>query len=115
MASSSVGSLPFLLETSAESLVLLDTRSYYRSLRFPVRVCGVKGSAFEHSERLGLGWRKRGLLWGSKQVRAVGSKSFGMDEYEDGSKDELQATIEKSKKVLALQRDLLQQVLFTLS
>ncbi|MED6119206.1 hypothetical protein PIB30_009605 [Stylosanthes scabra] len=108
-SSTSLGSLPFLLETNVDSLVLLDTRSSYHSPQVPGRVCGVKGSCFEHSERLGLCWRKR-VLWKSKKVRAIASKSFGMDEYEDGSKDVVHATIEKNKKVLALQRDLLQQI-----
>ncbi|MED6138814.1 hypothetical protein PIB30_078089 [Stylosanthes scabra] len=108
-SSTSLGSLPFVLETNVYSLVLPDTRSSCHSHQFPVRVCGVKGSCFEHSERLGLCWRKR-VLWRSKKVRAIASKSFGMDEYEDGSKDVVHATIEKNKKVLALQKDLLQQI-----
>ncbi|XLT57156.1 hypothetical protein HN873_049760 [Arachis hypogaea] len=106
-SSTSLGSLPFVLETNVESLVLLDTRSSYHSPRFPV--CGIKGSCFGHSERLGLCWCKR-VLWRSKKVRPIACKSFGKDEYEDGSKDVVHATIEKRKKVLALQRDLLQQI-----
>ena len=44
-----------------------------------------------------------------KHVKAVG-KSIGNDENEDED-DVLNATIEKSKKVLALQKELIQQVL----
>lgn len=47
-----------------------------------------------------------------KHVKAVG-KSIGNDENEDEDKDDvLNATIEKSKKVLALQKELIQQVLW---
>lgn len=106
---STIGSSPFLLETSA----LFDTRRGKRSLRFPLRVCGINRSNFEHSEGLGLGCRK-GKLWGSnKHIKAIASESFGTSEDNDGSEGMLQDTIEKSKKVLALQRGLLQEVLIS--
>ena len=46
----------------------------------------------------------------NKHISALG-KSSGTSEDKDESEEVLQATIEKSKKVLALQRELLQQVL----
>ncbi|KAJ1401522.1 Starch synthase, catalytic domain [Sesbania bispinosa] len=107
---SSIGSSPFLLETSAQAFVLLDSRRN-RPLKFPQKVCGINGSAFEHSESLKLGMNKKGLLLGSKHIlRAAASESFGTNEDKDGSEGVLQATIEKNKKVLALQRDLLEQI-----
>ncbi|XP_061355119.1 granule-bound starch synthase 2, chloroplastic/amyloplastic [Gastrolobium bilobum] len=110
----SMGSLPFLMETNADNtLLLLHTRSFKFSPKFST----VSASLFEHSGTRGLDRGRlnhrcrKGLLclWGNKRIRAIG-KSFGKSEDKDESEEMLQATIEKSKKVLALQRELLQQI-----
>lgn len=48
-------------------------------------------------------------MWRIKRVKATGENS-GEAASADESDDALQVTIEKSKKVLAMQQDLLQQV-----
>ncbi|KAK7273393.1 hypothetical protein RIF29_14442 [Crotalaria pallida] len=75
------------------------------SLPFPLKVCGINGTAFEHS---GLGWRQRNLVRGSKHIRAIATGSESEDK--GGSDDVIRDSFEKSKKVLALQRDLLQRI-----
>ncbi|XP_027352402.1 granule-bound starch synthase 2, chloroplastic/amyloplastic-like [Abrus precatorius] len=107
---SSMGSLAFPLETSGQALVVLDTVRINCCLRFPLNVLGIKGSVFKHSESLGLGWHKRSKY---KRIRAIVSKSsfgIGRNEDKEGVEGVLLATIEKRKKVLQLQRDLLQQI-----
>ncbi|KAK7316351.1 hypothetical protein VNO77_35321 [Canavalia gladiata] len=112
----SMGSLPFLVETNADPTVILMLHN--RNLKFSPKIGTVHASAFEHSGATGFGRGRvnhrcsRGLLClvGNKQIRAL-RKSFGTGEEKDESEDDaLQATIEKSKKVLALQRELLQQI-----
>lgn len=113
---SSIGSFPFLVELNADSSLLLHSK-ISRPLRFPLFAYHARkysaepsssvnfnGSALEHRGN-------RGLLWRTKHLRAIG-KSVGSSEDNDGPEDVLQTTIEKSKKVLAMQRDLLHQVLF---
>lgn len=51
--------------------------------------------------------------WKTQHVKAT-TEGTGQGETDDESEDALQATIEKGKKVLATQRDLLQQVLASL-
>ncbi|CAJ1829859.1 unnamed protein product [Sphenostylis stenocarpa] len=80
---------------SAKALMLLHSRGD-RCLRFPLK----NGVEFEHSENLGMITR----------VRATGGNSLGTDEDKDGSEGVFGAINKKRNKVLALQKDLLQQV-----
>lgn len=89
---SSIGSSPFVLETTTSS----------------AQVFVVPESRRNRCLRLGWDWHKRGLL--SKNIRAEANGSNGTNGDEDGSEGVLQATTEKSKKVLAWQSNLLQQV-----
>lgn len=112
----SMGSLPFLVEAYADSTLMtmmLHNRNNKSSPKFGtvsasslVRGCG-RGRVNHRCSR--------GLLCfveKNKHIRALG-KSSGTSEDEDESEEVLQATIDKSKKVLALQKDLLQQVLLS--
>lgn len=117
----SIGSsLPFILETKTESSVLLHINSYHRLRlsffmyrpRMSADSTGFTGSASGYSV-LGLcsgliGGCSRRRLWRKKPSRLM---ALGSEEGSDESEDTLQATIEKSKKVLAMQTKLLQQVL----
>ncbi|XP_065856184.1 granule-bound starch synthase 2, chloroplastic/amyloplastic [Euphorbia lathyris] len=95
----SLGSFPFLVETKADtSLLLFGKRQQHSRLPF---------LAFTSKKH-----RNFALLNGDSSssrfepVRATTNEGVSDDE----SDDALQATIEKSKKVLAMQRDLLQQI-----
>ncbi|KDP27156.1 hypothetical protein JCGZ_19855 [Jatropha curcas] len=94
----SIGSLPSILETKRESFILLHGRSQQRP-RFPFLWYRPQ-RAFSFAVSNG------GFSLRFKPVRATAKEGVN----DDGSDDPLQATIEKSKKVLALQRDLLQQI-----
>lgn len=106
----SLNSLPFLVETSFDTTLLL---LHTRNLKFTPKFTTLNASSLAFSNK-GLGGCGR-LNYGSvrlvhkKNIRAVG-KSFetGDDESED---DVVKVTIENSKKVIALQRELLKQVL----
>jgi len=111
----SMGSLPFLVEANADSTVMM-MMLHNRNHKF-------SSSKFStlNASSLVRGWGRgrvkhrcsRGLLClveKNKHISALG-KSSGTSEDKDDSDEVLQATIEKSKKVLALQRELLQQVL----
>ena len=94
----SIGSLSLVSEAKAESSAILLHRGngYSRRPRLPF---------FASLPRRGLQSNPfKGL-----SLRAIAKGSEG-SESRDESEDALQATIEKSKKVLAMQRDLLQQV-----
>ena len=122
----SIRSLPLIVETKAETSKLPHIKNLC-PIRFPLfshqprkysEVIRIKNSAFEHLQstnlcysRLVNGCGSRGLLWGTQHLRAIG-KSFGESDDNDGPEDVLDASIEKSKKVLAMQRNLIQQVLF---
>ena len=98
---SSIGSLPFIIETTkAESPVLLSrkNKNRYKLSFFPCRT--------KKSHNLAV--FNNGFSLKFKPVRATAEEGATGDE----SEDKLQATIEKSKKVLAMQRDLLQQVIY---
>lgn len=96
---SSIGSLPFIIETTkAESPVLLSRKNKNRH-KFSFFTCSTKKS---HN----LAVFNYGFSPKSKPVRATVEEGASGDESEDA----LQASIEKSKKVLAMQRDLLQQI-----
>ncbi|KAM1058844.1 hypothetical protein ACFX2B_023439 [Malus domestica] len=118
----SIGSLPCIIETKTDSSVLVHS-IINRRLRFPfltnrprssIEVSGINASAGGSSEAVGMcrgqnDWCSRGNLWRIKPLHAIGKSSA---QGEDGGEpeDPLQATIEKSKKVLATQRELLQQI-----
>ncbi|KAJ4832965.1 Sucrose synthase [Turnera subulata] len=97
MASSLVP-FPFIIEAKAESLVLLPGKSQIRP-SFPFSSSRPKRSngCFVFGD---------GSFVRFKPVRATGEGG----ESSNKSDDALQATIEKSKKVLAMQRNLLQQI-----
>lgn len=97
-----MASFPFLVETNAHTRT--HHHHHHRSLLFPLKFSTINAIAFEHSGTRGV------RLHHSRYIRAVG-KSLGASDDKDESEDVLEATIEKSKKVLALQRELLQQVL----
>lgn len=80
--------------------------------RMSLESTGFSGSASGYSV-VGLcsglvGGCGRRQLWRNKPLRVMG---MGSEDGSDESEDALQATIEKSKKVLAMQTKLLQQVL----
>lgn len=95
----SIASLPFVIETKAECPVLLYGKNKHRP----------KLSFLKHTPKksVNFGVFNAGISMRLKPVRATSGDSASGDEPEDA----LQATIEKSKKVLAMQRDLLQQVM----
>lgn len=106
----SLGSLPCVIETGAGSSVLVHSRrqhgpssvfATFRPKKSPV--FGVFNNSIFH---FSLCSDKRGHLWRIKHVKATGGESG------NGYEDSLEATIEKSKKVLSMQRHLLQQVSF---
>lgn len=112
----SMGSLPFLVEANADStlmMMMLQNRNHkFSSPKFN----NVNASSLVRGwgrGRVNHRCSSRGLLClveKNKHISALG-KSSGTSEDKDESEEVLQATIEKSKKVLALQRELLQQVL----
>ncbi|KAK4279382.1 hypothetical protein QN277_011172 [Acacia crassicarpa] len=119
----SIASFPFLVETNAEASILLPIK-IKRPLRFPLfvyrpgkcaEISNLNASSFGHSDSTSLNYggllngRRRGWLWRTNDLRAIG-KSTGISQDDDDAEDVLQSTIEKSKKVLAMQRDLLQRI-----
>lgn len=125
MASS--GSLPFAIDTAIETS-LLHNRNYRRPNlplfayrpRKSLDSCGLNELTFKCSkigneDILGCSLCCDRVMGGrTRRIKSLKAKGKGSGEVEDGgdeSEDALQATIEKSKKVLAMQRDLLQQVL----
>ncbi|XP_019432439.1 PREDICTED: granule-bound starch synthase 2, chloroplastic/amyloplastic-like [Lupinus angustifolius] len=113
---SKMASFSFPVETNVKHklLLLLHTKNHHYihhgSLRFPLKYSTINALAFDPSET-----RKGGRLHHRcrRNIKAVG-KSAGTsnedkDELEDDD-DVLKGTIEKSKKVLALQKNLLQQI-----
>ncbi|KAF8378453.1 hypothetical protein HHK36_029793 [Tetracentron sinense] len=76
---------------------------------FPKALNGQAFAGLSSSSEKMINWCSRGQPWRSKCLKATGKDSV---EGEDGdeSEDALQATIEKSNKVLAMQSDLFQQI-----
>ncbi|XP_062106643.1 starch synthase 2, chloroplastic/amyloplastic [Humulus lupulus] len=119
----SIRSFPFIPESKAESSVIINQKSYHQP-RFPF-FCNLprrslNSTRFSSSGRgssvvgfcsglIGGSSSRRRLQW-NKPLRALDKGSEGGGERLDGSEDAIQATIEKSKKVLAMQRDLLKQI-----
>ncbi|XP_019428424.1 PREDICTED: granule-bound starch synthase 2, chloroplastic/amyloplastic-like isoform X2 [Lupinus angustifolius] len=105
---SKMASFPFILETNADTkvLLLLHTKNHHRSLKFPLKYNTMNALAFDPSEtRRGDG--RLHYRYKRHNIRAVGKSVGASNEDKD---DMLKGTIEKSKKVLALQRNLLQQI-----
>ncbi|XVF14276.1 hypothetical protein REPUB_Repub09cG0044800 [Reevesia pubescens] len=97
------GSSPFILERKGQSR-LVFTFSTFR----PRKIKNL--AVLNGSSTCGVSlFYKKGQLWRFKPVRVAGSGD-GIGGVGDDSEDTLQASIEKSKKVLAMQRELLQQI-----
>lgn len=111
----SIRSLSFMVETKADSYVVLFSKNQYRpSSSFSAfRPKKSPIFAFLNNSVSGFSFRsnKSGHLLKVKHVKATGA-GFVEDESGNEPEDSLQATIEKSKKVLAMQKQLLQQVFF---
>ncbi|XVF60544.1 hypothetical protein PTKIN_Ptkin08bG0056300 [Pterospermum kingtungense] len=96
------GSSLFVIERSKES------RPVFTSSTFRPRK--IKNLAILNGSRCGVPlFYNKGPLWRFKPVRVAGSADSVAGSADD-SQDTLQAAIDKSKKVLAMQRDLLQQI-----
>lgn len=120
----SMGSLPSILDTKAESSVLFHFKCDHQprfpffmfrprlSLEFSVLNNSASGQPVVGLCNGLVGGSNRRQLWRNKPLRVM---DMGSVEGEGGveAEDTLQATIEKSKKVLAMQRNLLQQVLIS--
>lgn len=121
----SIGYLPFAADIGVDGSALFQIRSFKRtrflSLKVPPWKC-IEGTVSSgtfcpcgHLERTGcgrlVGARSRAhQLRGPKYLRATSKDFVGPAEDADQKEDIYQATIEKSKKVLTLQRHLLQQI-----
>ncbi|GAV58083.1 Glycos_transf_1 domain-containing protein/Glyco_transf_5 domain-containing protein [Cephalotus follicularis] len=107
----SLGSLPFVIETKAESCVLLHCKNHHRPkfTHFSYKPRKSLEATCLHELTCGISLRCDGRrqLWRIKRVRSSDSEE-GVGDVD--TEDTLQATIEKSKKVLAMQRDLLQRI-----
>jgi len=115
LAMASMGSAPFLVEANADFTLMMMRNLKLSSPKFG----SVSGSSFGHSGARGRGRGRvnhlcsRGLLClveNNKRIRASGM-GFGMSEE---SEKMVQGTIEKSKQVLAMQKELLEKVSFVL-
>ncbi|PON65379.1 Glycogen synthase [Parasponia andersonii] len=110
----SIGSSPLIPRCKTESSsVILNSRSYHYGPRLPF-FSNLPRKALQSTRFGSLGLcngliSSRGQLRRTKPLRAIDKDSEAGDT-RDVSEDALQATIEKSKKVLAMQRDLLQQI-----
>lgn len=94
----SIGCCPFVIDSAMERCVLVQSGNYRRP-NLPL---------FAYRERKTKDLRFR--CWKLMSLKAR-TKGTGEVEDDDQSREEaFQATIEKSKKVLAMQRDLLQQI-----
>lgn len=111
----SVVSLPFVIETGAESSVLVQSKRQHRPssvfASFRQRKPPVFGVFNNSICRFSLCFDKRGHLSRIKHVKAMGRDSMGGEGGND-SEDALEAAIEKSKKILSIQSHILQQVFF---
>lgn len=109
----SIGSLPFMVETKAETYMVLLSKTHHRPSSFAAAIRSKKFPGFAVTNNsisgISLCYDKRGHLSRIKRVKAAG-KGYLEGENGNESEDSLQATIEKSKKVLAMQRQLLHQV-----
>lgn len=105
----SLGSFPFLVEPNAAdstTMLLLHTT---RTLKFTPK--SSTASAAAASAAFSRGFGRGRLNHRCKHIRALGKNSETSEGKDaESEEDVLQATIEKSRKVLALQKELLQQV-----
>lgn len=104
MAYIASSSSPFIIESKRENRPVFPFSTFRPRKSKSLAVLNVSTCGFSL-------FSNKGLLWRFKPVRVAGSLD-GVGGGGDDSEDTFQATIEKSKKVLAMQRDLLQQVLF---
>lgn len=113
-----IRSLSFMVETKADSYVVLFGKNQHRPSSSFSAFRPKKSPIFAFLNNSISGFSlcsdKSGHLLKVKHVKATGS-GFVEDESDNESEDSLQATIEKSKKVLAMQKQLLQQVSFSSS
>ncbi|WCJ25673.1 Starch synthase 2 chloroplastic/amyloplastic [Euphorbia peplus] len=100
----SLGSFPFLVEPKPETSLLFSTKRQLRSRRQFLAFASQKNRNFALLNDASCSNSSR-----FEAVRASAKEGVSGDD-DDQSDDALQATIEKSKKVLAMQRDLLQQI-----
>ncbi|KAA8530375.1 hypothetical protein F0562_005084 [Nyssa sinensis] len=126
----SIGSLPFVIDTVMDNSILLYCGNFRRPVlpffayrpRKSFDSGGLNDPTFGYSKVVGednarfslccnrlISGCNGGQLSRIKHLRATG-KDSGDVEDGDESEDALHATIEKSKKVLAMQRDLLQKI-----
>ena len=117
----SIGSLPFVIDTVIDGSSLLHSVNSRRPklifLANRPRTNCLNDSTFGCSKIVGENISRLYVCGRvvQKRIHSLRATSKGSDEGEDGDESEddaLQATIEKSKKVLALQRGLLQEVVF---
>lgn len=103
----SLGSLPFTIEAKTESSMFVLSKNYHRTF------CSFKQQNQRPVEGLGFLGDKmvtRSGKWPKPlQTKAATSDSSG--QRSDDPDEAIQATIEKSKKVLAMQQQLLEQVI----
>ncbi|KAK6280091.1 hypothetical protein POUND7_020358 [Theobroma cacao] len=95
-------SSPFIIESKRENRPVFPFSTFRPRKSKSLAVLNVSTCGFSL-------FSNKGLLWRFKPVRVAGSLD-GVGGGGDDSEDTFQATIEKSKKVLAMQRDLLQQI-----
>ncbi|XP_038903759.1 granule-bound starch synthase 2, chloroplastic/amyloplastic [Benincasa hispida] len=102
----SLGSLPFTIEAKTESSMFVLSKNYYRAF------CPLKQQNQRPVEGLGFLGDKmvaRNGKW-PKPVKAKAATSDSSGQRSDDPDEAIQATIEKSKKVLAMQQQLLEQI-----
>lgn len=98
----SLGSLPFTIEAKTESSMFVLSKNYHRAS------CSLKQQNQRPVEGVGFLGDKMVARSGNwpKPVQAKATSSGSNNDPEEA----IQATIEKSKKVLAMQQELLEQV-----
>ncbi|KAK7266402.1 hypothetical protein RIF29_19046 [Crotalaria pallida] len=112
-----MASFPFPVETNADTKVILLLHNHHHnhhhhgSLKFPLKYRTINALSFEHSETIRGGGILHYRCRRRHNIRAVGKSLRAINEDNDDDDDDaLNVTIEKTKKVLALQKDLLQQI-----
>lgn len=102
----SLGSLPFTIEAKTETSLFVLSKNYHRSFSSlkPQNQRPAEGLSFLGDKMI----LRCGKLPKPMQARAAISDSSG--QRSDDPDEAIQATIEKSKKVLAMQQQLLEQV-----
>ncbi|KAK1563287.1 hypothetical protein Q3G72_025410 [Acer saccharum] len=109
----SIGSFPFTVETKSGSSAFLHSKNQHRPgssfTTFSLRKSQV--FAVFNNSICGFSLRsdRRGQSWRTKHVKAAGPGNFE-SKNDNEAEDPLEATIQKSKKVLAMQKELLHQI-----